>query len=103
MKVKELCSGIASGKKDTVIKQAFWDKNYGNMPTASEWVNPKYYNLLFGEKDSHFNEGYWLSCRYVHLYDSSCVFGLYRMHAYSDSCKILGIALYSSNRLNDYI
>ena len=68
-------SGGIKVNNATRFKQSQWFKNYGSVPSVSDWVNPEHYNLLFGESE-HFDVFCWLACRYVQLGNSSCSFGL---------------------------
>ena len=96
-------SGSSQGSKDTQFKQSYWYHDYGTTgPKAGDWVNPEYYNLLFGKKDIHFGTYYWLACRSVYLHDDYCDFGIHLVRADSRDCFVRGAHFYESKRRNEH-
>ena len=68
-----------AGDENTIFKQSYYAHDYKGK--ENEFLNKKYYDMIFKNEDESPIGVYWLSCRYVHLREASCDFGLCRVNS----------------------
>ncbi len=80
-------TGTKSGSTSTQFKESSWTHFYDpKVVDKSDWINPKYYDLLLGSTDNHFNNHYWLSSRSVMLlWDDAAYFSICSIAAINTS------------------
>ena len=68
----QMTGTMNQGNKNTIFKQS----NYTHSYEESEFVDNTYNDLIFKKSDEQPAVTYWLTGRFVILYDSACAFGL---------------------------
>ena len=84
-----------STTKNTEFTQSFYVHNYKGK--ENEFKNSIYYDMIFNYKNGSSEGRYWLSGRYVLLFDSWYDFGLNTVKASTEGCVVGGMAMFSSN------
>ncbi len=93
-----MVTGLGSGIDIPAFKQSFYSHNYFNH--QDEFINEEYYNLLFKTKSGErlLDEVYYLSGRFVLLFESACDFGIQVVGTNDSECAVSGYGCYYSNR-----
>lgn len=98
-------SAYASGYGVNIsnIMQTRWQKYYSEENSSSEWINPKYYELLMSPtNDNNFYPTYYLSSRFIDLLGDRCSFGSQCVYNGSVNAGSLYISQYHEPNIENF-
>ena len=84
---------MIQGSKETIFKQSYYKHIYGQ----NEFINDKYYDLIYKKNKGDNAGSYWLAGRCAHLYEEKCSFGLQRVNANGVSLSVVSSSLFTSD------
>ena len=84
---------MSKGDNNTTFKQSYYAHEY----KQNEFINDKYYDLIFIRTDKSDSGAYWLAGRYVLLHENNCSSGLENVYYSDDFSRVAGDGLLSSD------
>ena len=86
--------GTGSTGKDTKFKQTYYAHDY--KENGSEFINEKYYSLIFGDEKRTGLDAYWLAGRYANVTSTMCGFGINLVGEETGKNLVYGYSVYTS-------
>ena len=85
-------------KKDNEISKELKQSYYAHAYNKNEFINEKYYDLIFKNFNGSDAKYFWLSGRFVRLYDENYGFGLEDVGTLDGKSYVFGFTLYIPGR-----